>query len=76
MSKTSDYPTRYREDDAPKVGLVTNATAVFNEEGKKYGERAILALFERLRSEGAIHPDSFVHGKRIFGYHETRRVSR
>ncbi len=75
MSRTHSYPTPYRERDAPKVGLITNSTAVFNEEGKKYGERAIIALFERLRSEGAIHPDSFVHGKRIFGYHEARRVS-
>ena len=75
MSKTDTYPVRYDPERAPKVGIVFNSNGVFNEEGKSYEERIMSQIVERLRREGAIHAESFIYSKRIFGYHEAQKVA-
>lgn len=75
MSSSSDYPIRYARESAPRLGLVCNSNGVFSEPGKRYGERVMRELFERLRAEGAVHSDSFIHDGRIFGCHDARQVA-
>jgi L-fucose isomerase-like protein len=55
--------------------MVYNSNGVFSVPGKEYGERVMGELFERLRAEGAVHRESFIHSKRIFGFHDAQRVA-
>ena len=75
MADAHTYRIPYRPEDAPRLGLVFNATAVFNEAAKQHGERAVRTLFDRLKKEGAIAADSVLYAKRIFGFHDARAVA-
>jgi L-fucose isomerase-like protein len=75
MAETKAYPLNYPPEAAPKLGMVFNSNGVFSKPGKEYGERVMKQLLESLRSEGAVHRDSFLHDGRIFGFHEARQVA-
>jgi len=75
MGKNNVYPVNYPPQAAPKLGIVFNSNGVFSEPGKEYGERVMGQLLERLRAEGAVHQDSFVHAGRIFGFHQAQAVA-
>jgi L-fucose isomerase-like protein len=68
------YRVHYDRSTAPRLGLVMNAIGVFSKRGKELGESRLVSLFEDLRKEGAIHPDSILT-PRIFGPHEALKVA-
>ena len=49
------YEVRYDPKTAPKLGAVFCSIDVFSKAGKELEERRFTALFDSLRSEGAIH---------------------
>jgi hypothetical protein len=75
MGESNVYPVNYPPQAAPKLGMVFNSNGVFSEPGKEYGERVMGRLLERLRSEGAVHKESFLHAGRIFGFHQAQAVA-
>ena len=70
----SYYPLRYDHRSAPRLGVVCNAIGAFSLPGKLQAESKVLALFEQLQRDGAIHADSLLT-PRIFGPHEAARVA-
>ena len=68
------YPIHYDRSTAPKLGMVLNSIDVFSSKGKDLADRRLSKLFENLKEEGAIHPDSPFEA-RIAGPHEALRVA-
>ena len=68
------YPIHYDRSTAPKLGMVLNSIDVFSSKGKDLADRRLFKLFENLKEEGAIHPDSPFEA-RIAGPHEALRVA-
>lgn len=68
------YAVHYDSSTAPKLGMVLNSIDVFSSRGKDQADRRLTALFEHLRSEGAIHPDSILSA-RISGPHEAMQLA-
>ncbi|HEY3378676.1 MAG TPA: hypothetical protein VGL77_14410 [Armatimonadota bacterium] len=68
------YFQSYDRQTAPKVGAVYNAIGAFSLPGKAMAEQKFTALFDKLKSEGAIHADSLLVS-RIFGPHEAAKVA-
>ena len=59
---------------APRLGLLINSIDVFSAPDKDMGERALLDLFDRLKSDGAIDAGSVV-SERVMGYHQARKAA-
>ena len=68
------YNVHYDKRTAPKLGMVLNSIDVFSSKGKDLADRRLSKLFEDLKAEGAIHPDSLFE-PRIAGPHEALRVA-
>lgn len=68
------YRIHYSPLSAPRLGAVFTAIDVFSRAGKEVEERRFTALFEELKREGAIHPESILK-PRIFGPHESAAVA-
>ncbi len=68
------YPIHYDRSTAPKLGMVPNSIDVFSSKGKDLADRRLATLFDDLKREGAIHPDSILT-PRIFGPHEALQVA-
>lgn len=68
------YSVHYDHGTAPKLGMVLNSIDVFSSKAKDLADRRMTKLFEDLKAEGAIHPDSILT-PRIFGPHEAMQVA-
>ena len=68
------YPIHYDRSTAPKLGMVMNSIDVFSGQGKDLADRRLTRLFEDLKKEGAIHPDSILV-PRIMGPHEAMKAA-
>lgn len=68
------YTVHYDSGTAPKLGMVLNSIDVFSSKGKDLADSRLSKLFEDLKKEGAIHPDSILT-PRISGPHEAMQVA-
>jgi len=69
------YQVNYKEEKAPKIGIVANSIGVFSSLGKQMVEEQFKTLFAQFKEEGVISEDSILYPQRIFGPDEATKVA-
>jgi len=69
------YQVKYKEEKAPKIGIVANSIGVFSSLGKQMVEEQFETLFAQFKEEGVLSEDSILYPQRIFGPDEATKVA-
>ena len=67
--------TNFVQKMIPKIGLVANSIKVFSTPGKIEVEEQFRALFDSLKQEGLIHPESIFYPERVFSPYEMKKAA-
>jgi len=58
----------------PKIGVIVNSIKAFSEQGKRISEKKLFSLYNELKKEKVISPNSVYYQNRVFGPYEINEI--